>query len=104
MPHDLASPPCPAPLDPFIVDFLDWLRRRPAGYVPALDAQSVAVDLDWPLPFVEVVFTSAKMRRLLEVDQPYGRGRVHWSISPAGEAWRSSQTAVPTDGAAAPAF
>lgn len=75
--------PPPSPLDPFLSRFLDAVKGRDEGFQPGPESQELAEQLDLPRPFVDALFTSARMRGLLK--PMYGRGsKIRWVLSPAG--------------------
>jgi hypothetical protein len=84
----VAPEPRLAPLDPFVAAFLERLADRPAGFAPASDAAAVAAALDWPPPFVHVVFVSSRVRRLIAPAPRVGkRGSTRWALTEHGRRW-----------------
>ncbi len=74
-----------SPLDPFMAQFLDLVERADDGFQPGPESKIMAERLDLPVPFVDALFTSARMRGLLK--PAYGRGsKIRWRVSPAGAA------------------
>ena len=83
-----AAPVKIAPLDPFVVDFLRWLDAQPNGFASSADGANLAAALAWPEAFVEVVFTSTRVRRLIQPVKPGGsHSRTRWTLSASGRAW-----------------
>lgn len=83
-----AIPSKPAPLDPFVDEFLRWMADQPDGFTRPTDNPSLGASFDWPEPFVDVVFTCSRVRRLIEpATVPAGRGRVRWTLSQRGRVW-----------------
>jgi len=86
------EPQAPSPLDLHLRSFLEHLTTLPGGFAPATDGASLATACGVPAPFVDVLFTSAKTRGLIEPFQPRGaRGRYRWRVSARGERWRTER-------------
>ncbi len=85
------QPQSPSPLDPHIRCFLQHLETLPAGFAPTTDLGAAGVACSVPEPFIDALFTSAKMRGLIEPFQPRGaRGRYRWRVSSRGRQWRDA--------------
>ena len=73
----------PSPLDPFLARFLELVADRERGFTPGPESAKVAAVLDQPRAFVDMLFTSARMRGLIK--PTYGRGnKAVWTVSPHG--------------------
>lgn len=80
----------PSPLDASLRAFLGHVATLDGGFAPTTDAGSAATACGVPFPFIEALFTSARIRGLIEPFQPRGaRGRYRWRVSARGERWRS---------------
>ncbi len=80
------TPRLSSPLDPFLIQLLMHVHFLEHGFAHGSDRMQVAAELDWPIDFLEVVFTSARSRGFLVPVQPPGRrGRVRWQ--PAAKCW-----------------
>lgn len=93
----VASEPRLAPLDPFVIDFLEYLVAHPAGFAPTGDGATVAAALEWSAPFVQVVFVSSRARRLVAPAPRIGRrGPTRWAITEHGRRWLRELGRPPT--------
>ncbi len=93
---DEAQPQSPSPLDGHLRRFLGFLDGLATGFGPTTDQAAAATACDVSVPFVEVLFTSARIRGLIEPFQPRGaRGRYRWRVSPRGDRWQSAPDAEP---------
>ncbi|HYJ13408.1 MAG TPA: hypothetical protein VEW66_07445 [Thermomicrobiales bacterium] len=73
----------PSPLDPFLTRFLELLAERERGFTPGPESDKVAAALGQPRAFIDMLFTSARMRGLIK--PTYGRGsRAAWIVSSHG--------------------
>lgn len=73
-----------SPLDPYLATFLAAIANRAGGFTPGQESRALAEDLELQHPFVDMLFTSARMRGLLK--PAYGRGsKVVWQVSDAGQ-------------------
>jgi hypothetical protein len=92
------SPPphVPSPLDPFLRDLLGWIASRDGGLNPTLDVVVIAEEFDWQPSFVEVLFTAARSRGLLQPSPARGgRGKVTWLLSARGAHWLEASVGHP---------
>lgn len=78
------SPP-ESPLDAYLVPFLASIAERDPGFTPGHESAVLAERLQMQRAFVDMLFTSARMRGLLK--PAYGRGsKVVWQVSATGQA------------------
>jgi hypothetical protein len=99
MPRRPFQQQAPSPLDGHIHTFLDHLDSLPAGFAPSTtaDVAAAAEACGVAEPFIEVLYTSARTRGLIEPFQPRGsRGRNRWRVSARGKHWRSTAPSKPT--------
>lgn len=84
------EPQSPSPLDAHLRSFLEHLTSLDTGFAPANGAGTAATACGVPAPFIDVLFTSARIRGLIEPFQPRGlRGRYRWRVSARGARWQS---------------
>jgi hypothetical protein len=77
----------PSPLDPFLRRFLVWIATLDGGLHPAQGLRAAAEEFDWQPDFVEVLFTAARSRGLVQpVFGKGARGRSAWQVSARGAA------------------
>jgi hypothetical protein len=77
----------PSPLDPFLREFLAWIAALDGGLNPTQGIRSAAEEFDWQPAFVEVLFTAARSRGLVQPVVGKGtRGRAAWQLSARGAA------------------
>lgn len=85
-----------SPLDTFLVRFLAAIAERETGFTPGQESTALATYLGMQRPFVDMLFTSARMRGLLK--PAYGRGsKVVWHVSATGKAIIDRVNASPSD-------
>lgn len=80
--------PLHSPLDPFLGLFLRRVGEYREGYAPTSHGVAVAAAFDWPPAFAEALFTSARVRGLVEPHRARGsRARNRWCVSARGTRW-----------------
>ena len=80
----MTSPPPESPLDPSLARFLLVIAGREGGFTPGQESIALAEKMDVQRQFVDMLFTSARMRGLLK--PAYGRGsKVVWQVSTSGQ-------------------
>jgi hypothetical protein len=91
----------PSPFDPYLRQLLEWAASQPQGFTQATAAACTAADFGWQPAFADALFTSARVRGLLN---PYygkgSRGRSQWAISKRGQAWLNSLSTAGLENAA----
>src|SRR4051794_13393582 len=88
-----AAPQVPSPLDPFLRAFLGWIIDQNGGLNPTQGLKTIAEEFDWQPAFVEVLFTAARSRGLLQPVPTRGsRSKLTWQVSPRGSEWLASAT------------
>jgi len=81
-----------SPLDAFLARFLSLIAERERGFVPGPQSEKIAGTLGQPRAFIDMLFTSARMRGLIKPS--YGSGnKIVWKVSPAGLALTERQKA-----------
>jgi hypothetical protein len=90
------APYVPSPLDPFLREFLGWIASNDGGLNPPQGLTAIAEEFDWQPSFVEVLFTAARSRGLLQPVQTRGsRGKVTWHLSGRGGQWLEASVSSP---------
>lgn len=80
----------PSPLDPFLVQFLAIIERSESGFQPGPESIRMASRMDLPRPFIDALFTSARIRGLIK--PMYGRGnKIRWAVSAVGQEFMRNQ-------------
>jgi hypothetical protein len=93
--HRATTTQLDSPLDPYLEPLLRWIAKHDSGFNPSRSVKDAATRFDWPAPFVEVLFTAARVRGLLEPFYLAGnRGKISWRISNRGASWAASRTAA----------
>jgi hypothetical protein len=87
------TPHVASPLDPFLRIFLSWIVDQNGGLNPAHGLKAIAEECDWQPSFVEVLFTAARSRGLLQPVPTRGsRSRLTWQLSSRGADWLANST------------
>ena len=82
------APHVASPLDPFLRSFLGWIAAQNGGLNPTQGLKAVAEEFDWQPAFVEVLFTAARSRGLVQPVPARGsRSKIAWQVSPRGAEW-----------------
>jgi len=64
------------------------ISRKPSGYAPASEQDSLAASHGWQPVFIDVLLVSAQRRGFVEAFYPKGaRGRTRWRLSRRGLAF-----------------
>jgi hypothetical protein len=83
-----AAPHVPSPLDPFLRTFLVWIAGQNGGLNPTGGLKAIAEEFEWQPSFVEVLFTAARSRGLVQPVPTRGnRSKTTWQVSPRGTDW-----------------